>query len=624
MGAVYSTFGQFILFKEILSDELGHLYRAGEFDASGVKRTVWLRLFDGNDIPTNDVVSSFDKARQVGDLLQAANVSSGVSYHVEAGTPSMAFDLTSSQPLTNLFEKVKTEGFPVPIDNALLIMEKLALGLSSALVLESGGQALAHGFLHPGMVVVTNDGEGIISGFGMAESLLGLLDHPEVASSVAPYLAPEVLVNRTAGKKGDVYSLGAILFQLLTSSPLPSDPEARGASIEEAEMAYDGEPIPEDIKALLNRSLAARPEDRFSSAADFKKQLDKLLYGGNYSPTTFNLALFMDRLFRSDIEQDELDRGLEAQVDVEPYLQPEPEEEPIEVVPEVGPAKGKGLYIGLAAAAVVILSIIGFMMTLGSGPQTPVLTPEEVAAQRAAQEDRIRELAARLVDEKMQEQEALIRSELEQSQTRIEDLQKQLQESQKRSTSESEKKKAEQDLQRQIDAEKEKQRQQEAALERERQQALAEAQKEAEAKAEEVMPTDQAETSPETVAETQPAATVPPAIEPSPTAAPVKIVENQFLEPSEVDTLPAIIKEEPVKWPSTAKRARRRGVVILQATVDATGRVESVKVLRADETQFGIPEAVTDAVKKYLFKAGTKDGVKIKTHATVTKRYAFR
>jgi hypothetical protein len=65
-------------------------------------------------------------------------------------------------------------------------------------------------------------------------------------------------------------------------------------------------------------------------------------------------------------------------------------------------------------------------------------------------------------------------------------------------------------------------------------------------------------------------------------------------------------------------------MVICQATVDATGRVESVKVLRADEDGFGIPEAVTDAIKKYIFKPGTKDGIKIKTHATVTKRYAFR
>lgn len=621
MGEAYRTFGQFILFKEILKDELGHLYRAGEFDANGVKRTVWLRLFDAKSMPSAEVDDTFEMGRKVSDLLQAANVAAGVTYHTENGVPTMAFDYNASQPLTRLFEKVREEGFPVPVDNALLIMEKLALGLSSALVLESGGQALAHGFLHPGMVVVTNDGEGIISGFGVGESMLGLLDQPEVAEKIKPYLAPEVLVNRTAGKKGDVYSLGAILFQLLTNSTLPSDPEARTAAIENAEMAYDEEPIPDDIKALLTRSLAALPENRFSSAADFKKQLDKLLYGGNYSPTTFNLALFMDRLFRSDIEQDELDRRAEALVDVQPYLKPEPEEEPIEAIGTAEPTKSKGLYIGLAAALIVILSLIGFWAFRGSGPKEPVLTAQEIAVQRAAQEERIRVLATRLVDEKMQEQEAKIRGELEQSQQRIEDLQKKLQESQKRTISQAEKKRAKEELQRQIAAEKEKQRQQEAALERERLQAEADAQKEAEAKAQQELAAAEPETPITTVAEAQPT-TTPEVLKPTP--APVTVTENQFVDPSEVDTLAAIIKDEEVNWPNAAKRVQRHGMVIVQATVDASGHVVSVKVLRADETGFGIPEAVTDAVKKYLFKPGTKDGVKIKTHATVTKRYSFR
>jgi TonB family protein len=619
MGEGYRAFGQFILFKEIQNDVIGHLFRAGEFDASGIKRTVWFRLFDGAGVPSNEVTDAFKTGRQVGDLLQAANVASGSTYLNENGVPAMAFDHTASQPLGRLFEKVEEEGFPVPVDNALLIMEKLALGLSSGLVLESGGRALAHGFLHPSMVVITNDGECIISGFGIAESLLGLLDDPAAAEKITPYLAPEVILNRTAGKKGDVYSLGAILFHLLTNTTLPVDPEARTVAIDQAVMAYDEEPIPDDIKALLARSLAAHPEDRFSSAADFKKQLDKLLYGGNYSPTTFNLALFMDRLFRSDIEKDDADRALEAKVDVQPFLQPEPEEEVIET--EVGsqPAKGKGLYIGLAAALIVILALIGFMVTRSSEPKAPVLTAEEIATQRAAQEERIRQLAARLVDEKMQEQEDKIRGELEQSQQRIEDLQKKLQASQKRSSSEVDKKKAQAELQRQIEAEQEKQRQKEAALEQERQQAIAEAKREAEAKAEAEMAKADASAEPTAIIPPQPTVA-----HLKPTAVPVTVTENQFVDPSEAATLPAVIKEEAVKWPTAAKRARRHGVVIVQATVDATGHVESVKVLRADESGFGIPEAVTDAVKKYIFKPGTKDGIKIKTYATVTKRYAFR
>jgi len=70
-------------------------------------------------------------------------------------------------------------------------------------------------------------------------------------------------------------------------------------------------------------------------------------------------------------------------------------------------------------------------------------------------------------------------------------------------------------------------------------------------------------------------------------------------------------------------RSRRKGTVILQATVNANGEVDDIKVLRADETGFGIPESVMEAVRQYRFKPGMKDGVKVKTYATVTQRYVF-
>jgi TonB family protein len=90
-----------------------------------------------------------------------------------------------------------------------------------------------------------------------------------------------------------------------------------------------------------------------------------------------------------------------------------------------------------------------------------------------------------------------------------------------------------------------------------------------------------------------------------------------------VDSLPVIIKESPVTWPRAALHSQRQGVVILQATVDANGAVEDLKVLRADHEGFGIPQAVMDAVMKYRFKPATKDGVRVKTHVTVTKAYRF-
>lgn len=657
MSVNYRTFGSYILFKEVCADDLGHVWRAAELDRKGIARTVWLRIFDAPQVPSADLLARLEIATRVGQELEAATLPSRPRAVAEGGTVALAWDWVSAQPLSRTLEKVSEEGFPVPVDNALLILEKISLALTAALAFEVRGEALVHGLVHPGLVLVGTDGEAQLAGFGLADQLLGVLDDSGAASRVAPYLAPEVLANRTPSKRADVYSLGAILFHLLTGKALPGDPAARAEALSGAELAFDDQPVPADIRGLLDRSLAPRPEDRHSSAADFKKELDKLLYGGAYSPTTFNLALFMDRLFRSELEVEERERAAEAQVDPAPYLRPEPKAEPEEVSGSAPtrPGPGRALWIGLAAAAVVIVGLVALLVRGPSGPPpTPTPGPEEIRARREAQQRQMQELVQQQLEQMLAEREAQIREELLARQGKIEELQRRLQEAEKRGRSggaeaqEAERTRAE--IQRQLEAEQEAKRLQEAALEAERQKALEAAQKQvAEAtpdEPDEVVPataegvagdatgagpgaTTEAATVP-TAAPTRPRPTPTVAVaarEPAdataPSAASSQLVENQFVPAPECDSLPSVIKDQAVVWPRLAVMSRRRGVVILQATVNASGKVEDVKVLRADHEGFGIPQAAMEAVRGYLFKPATKDGVRVKSTATVTVPYAF-
>ena len=628
MARTYKVFASYLLFKEVLVDPLGRLYRAGEFDAGGIRRTVWLRVFDRREVPADEITAAFDRARSIASALQSANVAAGVDCIAENGTPAIACDYVASQPLSAVFQRVADERFPIPVDNALLIVEKIALALSGALTVEIDGGRVVHGFLHPGLIFVSNDGEGVVSGFGFGDQLLGLIDDEGSKSLVHPYLAPEVLVTRSASRHGDVYSLGAILFQLLSGSSLPADPEKRPQAVAEAHLADEDEPLPEDIKALLLRALANRPEDRFSSASDFKKELDRLLYGGAYSPTTFNLALFMDRLFRADIEIEDEERAEETAVDVRPFLVPDVEPAPellLESDTGAGLMEGnrKTLWIGLGAAAAVVAAVAITVFTVTREPAGPALPPTptaiEIAAQRQAQEERMRELAQGLVTEMMAEKEEEIRNELLDRQTKIEDLQKKLQASERRAKqgqSTNEEKRRREELQQQIVAEEEAQRKKELELETQR--AAEESRRQVAA-----LQTATAVVEEESL---RAAAVIPTTVPPTPTTvseATTQVAETGVVDVSELDSLPVVIKEQKVEWPQTARFSKRQGVVIVQATVNADGLVEDVMILRADDEKFGIPEAVIDAVMQYRFKPGIKDGVRVKTHATVTKAYKF-
>jgi TonB family protein len=632
MAESYRVFASHLLFAQVLEDPLGHLYRAGEFGKDGIRRTVWFRVFDGPHTEAADLRSAFDRACRISEAVQSTNVAGGVACLEADGVAALACDHVASQPLGLVLSRVQAERFPVPVDNALLIMEKISLALSAGLSVEIEGGRVLHGFLHPGLIYVTYDGECVVSGFGLGEELLTLAGVADAAPGILQYLAPEILETRTPSRRGDVYSLGAILFELLTGNPLPAAASERKDAVGEAHMAYDDEPVPDDIKALLSRSLAERPEKRFSSASDFKKELDRLLYGGAYSPTTFNLALFMDRLFRSEMEAEDSAIAAEKAVDVTPYLAPVtlPEPEPIEFDEVDGPTPDrKPVLIGVGAAAVVAI-VAGLWFGFDRGPSTPPPPPtptaEEIALQRQAQEDKMRELAQSLVQEMMAEKEAEIRTELTDRQAKIDDLQKRLSASERRgqqSSLSSAEKQKQAELQRQIAAEEEAQKQREAELEAERVRA--------EKAARQAAAVQQTATAVAFEEERQAAAattpTPPPPTPPPPTATAVPTVPvirvNSFVPPSETDSLPVAIKKHPVDWPTTALKSRRQGVIIMQATVNADGRVDEVRVLRADDEGFGIPEAAMAAAREYRFKPGMKDGVRIKTYATITEPYRF-
>jgi serine/threonine protein kinase len=348
--------------------------------------------------------------------------------------PALVFDYLGAQPLSTIIHQAQLEGYPASTDKALLIVAKLTQALAAGLTLERGGKPLVHGLLHPGMVTVTTDGEPVVAGFGVADALLDLLDHTEIADHLTPYLAPEVVLARTPSKSGDVYSLGAVLIELLTGEPLPPDPEKRAGVLDSRMVAHDERPIPEDIASLLRRAVAARPEDRYSSAVDLKKELDRLLHGGAYNPTTFHIALFLDRLFRSEIDAEDRQRAIDESLDVTPLLAAKSHKR-IDQEDERASVSRRHTAWWFGAATLVVASAIAFgswFAFIKRPPQPPPAPPtptaEELAEQRLQQSEHLQQMVEELVQQKMADKEEEITRQLRECQESNEGLRRRVRE----------------------------------------------------------------------------------------------------------------------------------------------------------------------------------------------------
>jgi len=167
---------------------------------------------------------------------------------------------------------------------------------------DESGRAFCHGLLVPRNVFVTYAGEVKLTGLGVWSALreTGLIFHSERSS-----LAPEQREGGEGDARSDVYSLGLVLLEMLTlerpSTPVTVSSLAKAVIVGPA---GDPEPIPASVAQILRSALAEDREARYSGMEELRTAVDTLLFSGELSSTTFNLAFFMHTLFRQDIERE--------------------------------------------------------------------------------------------------------------------------------------------------------------------------------------------------------------------------------------------------------------------------------------------------------------------------------
>ena len=150
--------------------------------------------------------------------------------------------------------------------------------------------------------MVAFDGEVKLKGLGLWPALRGtdLLPAEE-----RRYLAPEQAAGEPGEPRSDVYALGLVLLEALTGqAPDGSDPLDGLAAARVTATTGEQGPLPKPLAELLRRALGREPAERFAGMAELRKAIDALLFSGDFTPTTFDLAFFMHTLFRDDMERE--------------------------------------------------------------------------------------------------------------------------------------------------------------------------------------------------------------------------------------------------------------------------------------------------------------------------------
>ncbi|HEY6553787.1 MAG TPA: TonB family protein [Vicinamibacteria bacterium] len=293
-------FGKLVLLEESDASGLGQEYRAAKLGPAGLEKIVTiLRL--GPAISSHaDIARSLMDQAKVAAQLQNPHILKIFGIGKVEQTYYISYEFTEGKSLGAILERCRQESFPLQIEHSLLIASKVCSALEYAHGRKSDSGRFFHGFLTPGSILVSYEGEIRVKGFGYWPSRV----REVLASEDLRYLAPEQR-SGPGEPASDLFALGVILFEALTGQ-VPSEgvDAQRLASAKLASPQGDDDSIPGPVAEILRRSLAADPADRYPDVADMRKALDTLLFSGDFSPTTFNLAFFMHSLYREDIERE--------------------------------------------------------------------------------------------------------------------------------------------------------------------------------------------------------------------------------------------------------------------------------------------------------------------------------
>ena len=145
---------------------------------------------------------------------------------------------------------------------------------------------IVHRDLKPANIMVTAAGEIKITDFGIARSIsdsVSKMSLRPLTSGTLAYMSPQQALGKTATALDDVYSLGATLYELLTSKPpfysgnlqhqLDHVTPPR-LSVRRQELGIEGAPIPESWERTIAACLAKEPMERPQSVREVARRLD--------------------------------------------------------------------------------------------------------------------------------------------------------------------------------------------------------------------------------------------------------------------------------------------------------------------------------------------------------------
>ena len=221
----------------------------------------------------------FDRFRREAQAVAAfrhPNVVQVFDYDVQDAISYMVLELLEGDSLKTRLRDYRIRGESMPLGEVVRILLDVLDGLAHA-----HSEGMVHRDIKPGNILLTKRGRAVIADFGIAQ-MVGGTRHtlPGALVGTMDYIAPEQGLESQSDARSDIYSLGVVLYEMLTQrTPFEADTPVAVLM----KHAHDPLPlprqidpsIPEPFERVVLKALAKDPDDRYQGADAMARALQE-------------------------------------------------------------------------------------------------------------------------------------------------------------------------------------------------------------------------------------------------------------------------------------------------------------------------------------------------------------
>jgi serine/threonine protein kinase len=237
-------------------------------------RYVAIKVLRSDLVEDQEFLARFRREARAVAALRHPNIVQIFDFDVQDDLYYMVMELLEGDTLKAWLNTLRVQGDRLPLGEMVRIFNDVLAGLAFA-----HAQGIIHRDLKPANIMLTRQGQAVLTDFGIAQIVGGTQYTLSGAlMGTLSYMAPEQGLEGHCDVRSDIYSLGIAFYEALTGS-VPFDADTPLAIL--MKHIHDPLPlprkldpsIPESFERIALKALAKRPDDRFQSAAEMAEGL---------------------------------------------------------------------------------------------------------------------------------------------------------------------------------------------------------------------------------------------------------------------------------------------------------------------------------------------------------------